>query len=87
MAACGRDHESDLVGLTILISGNLGAWLLVAGPMYQAALELQGRALNSDDFGEAFPSTPPPRSVAGWGWLLLPVVYVIRRAGRRIYLT
>jgi hypothetical protein len=59
----------------ILWSGFLGAWLLVAGPLYQAALELAEQNVSRDDMAgvqRAEPSRPRP---SGWWWLLPPVGY------------
>jgi hypothetical protein len=63
----------------------LGAWLLVAGPVYQAAVELgqQDRERRDvaqvvQDYEHGSPDgTPPP--VSGWWWLLPPVLYVKHR--------
>ena len=58
-----------------------GAWLLVAGPLYQGAVEL--REMDIDQEGiegikasavAAAQSAPSP-----WWWLLPPVMYVLRR--------
>jgi hypothetical protein len=66
----------------IVVCGCLGAWLLVAGPVYQAALELEERALNPDDFSAAFDAAPAPRKVGVWWWLVPPVAYLIHRSRR-----
>jgi hypothetical protein len=59
-------------------SGFLGAWLLVAGPLYQGAVEL----LEQDQRAAAetsnrLPAPPPPPSA--WWWLLPPVIFILRR--------
>lgn len=69
----------------VVWSGFLGAWLLVAGPLFQAAVELdeqgdQRRGLNraSDVVG------PAPR-MSPWWWLLPPVAYVRQRRRQAAY--
>ncbi|GAA2058990.1 hypothetical protein [Williamsia deligens] len=59
-------------------SGFLGAWLLVAGPLYQGAVEL----LEQDQRAAAetsnrLPAPPPPPSA--WWWLLPPFMLILRR--------
>lgn len=53
--------------------GALGAWLLVAGPLYQASMELREQGLAQRRQLPA--SVPPPRRVSAWWWLLPPVAY------------
>ncbi|MDM7884966.1 hypothetical protein QUG92_07590 [Curtobacterium sp. RHCKG23] len=59
-------------------SGFLGAWLLVAGPLYQGVLEL--REEDADQAG-ADPGSPvaPPPPPSPWWWFLPPVMLVLRR--------
>lgn len=59
-------------------SGFLGAWLLVAGPLYQGVLEL--REEDTDQTG-ADPTSPiaPPPPPPPWWWFLPPVMLVLRR--------
>jgi hypothetical protein len=59
-------------------SGFLGAWLLVAGPLYQGVLEL--REEDTDQTG-ADPTSPiaPPPPPSSWWWFLPPVMLVLRR--------
>jgi hypothetical protein len=65
-------------------SGFLGAWLLVAGPMYQAVLELDEEDLERDVFTEVAQSVPRPET-SPWWWLLPPVAYVLRGRRRQAY--
>lgn len=65
-------------------SGFLGAWLLVAGPLYQGALEL----LEQDQRAAAetssrLPAPPPPPSA--WWWLLPPGMLILRRRRSKRY--
>ena len=59
----------------ILWSGFFGAWLLVAGPLYQAALELGEENISRHDMAGVQPATPAGRRPSGWWWLIPPVGY------------
>ena len=59
----------------ILWSGFFGAWLLVAGPLYQAALELGEENISREDMAGVQPSAPAGRRPSGWWWLIPPVGY------------
>ena len=60
-------------------AGFIGAWLLVAGPLYQAAVELVEDAIQAEDIRESAHGAPPVDEVSLWWWLLPPVYYVKRR--------
>ncbi|WP_188777215.1 hypothetical protein [Marmoricola endophyticus] len=60
--------------LLILWCGFLGAWLLVAGPLFQARLELREEDFEADRIRASMQEVPPPREVSSW-WLLLPPVW------------
>jgi hypothetical protein len=60
-----------------------GAWLLVAGPMFQGALELREQDLDRLALHEAAKSVPAPRRISMWWWLLPPVLYVLRSRDER----
>jgi hypothetical protein len=60
-------------------SGFLGAWLLVAGPVYQAYLELKEQEFERERFTAAGTGVPEPPRVSGWWWLLPPVKYLLER--------
>ncbi len=68
----------------ITVCGALGAWLLVAGPLYQAALELREQEIDHDGIGQATQAVARPERVSAWWWLLPPVAYVkqLRRSRR-----
>jgi hypothetical protein len=69
----------------IAICGFAGGWLLVAGPVWQAAIELQEEEVDQEAI-EAVKSAievPPPISV--WWWLLPPVAYFLQMRRRREY--
>ena len=61
-----------------------GAWLLVAGPVYQAALELTAEEVERDAIDAAKNRVEVPRTSAWW-WLLPPVGYVLSRRRHRAY--
>ncbi|WP_431279272.1 hypothetical protein [Leifsonia poae] len=61
--------------LFILWVGFVGAWLLFAGPLYQAAIELQDEQLDRERFDAAMHDVGEPERVSNWWWLLPPVAY------------
>jgi hypothetical protein len=68
----------------ILWCGFLGAWLLVAGPVYQAGQELAEEEFERERFQEKMTALPPPAPVSPWWWLLPPVhLYLSRRLKER----
>lgn len=71
--------------LLLAIAAFLGAWLLVAGPVYQAAVELGEEQFERDEFERVQSSMPAPRRVSPWWWLLPPVAYLLQRRRGRAY--
>jgi hypothetical protein len=69
----------------VTIAGTIGAWLLVAGPMYQAAIELQEQAVDQEIFDQAESTVPPPPKISNWWWLLPPVAFAKQRKGQAEY--
>lgn len=65
-------------------SGFLGAWLLVAGPLYQGVLELREEDTDQADDGLAT-KLPPPAPPSPWWWLLPPVMLALRRRRSTAY--
>jgi hypothetical protein len=59
-------------------AGFAGAWLLVAGPLFQASVELRDESFDMEQFDAAKLNAQPP-PVSGWWWLLPPVAYVKSR--------
>jgi hypothetical protein len=59
----------------ILWSGFFGAWLLVAGPLYQAAQELDEEEVSRDDFEGLKRDQAPEDKPSAWWWLFPPVGY------------
>lgn len=66
----------------ILWAAFIGAWALVAGPVYQAMLELRAEDLDVERIHEVALSVRPPAPPVKW-WLLLPPVYFLIRHRRR----
>jgi len=60
-------------------AGFVGAWLLVAGPLLQAAIELRDEELDREGFESAMADLEPPPKISAWWWLLPPVAYVMNR--------
>lgn len=59
--------------------GFIGTWLLVAGPLYQAALELQDEDIEQEHLHAVRQTLPPPRPTSAWWWLFPPVRIVLAR--------
>lgn len=60
--------------------GFVGAWLLVAGPIYQAAMELSEERIEREHLNATRDKIDPPREASAWWWLLPPVkIYLERR--------
>lgn len=64
-------------------AGFVGAWLLVAGPLVQAAMELRDEQLDRDAIESVSGQLPESEPMSNWWWLLPPVAYVkMQRRGR-----
>lgn len=63
----------------------LGAWCLVAGPVYQAAVELQEGDAERERIARASSKVSKPPAVSPWWWLFPPVRYVLERRRDRTY--
>lgn len=60
--------------------GFIGAWLLVAGPIYQASLELRSEDIVDRDLETAAKQIAKPPKISAWWWLLPPIkLYLERR--------
>ena len=59
--------------------GFVGAWLLFAGPVYQAALELREYDETQEAMTEASRSVPLPEHRSPLWWLIPPVGYILQR--------
>lgn len=76
---------SDSMELVILIGGFLGAWLLVAGSVYQAALELRDQDIAVDHLRAAGEKRHRPKHVSSWWWLLPPVKIILEKKSKDAY--
>jgi hypothetical protein len=52
-----------------------GAWLLVGGPLYQAAIELSELEVDREGMQKLVTQLPRPKMPSAWWWLLPPVMY------------
>jgi len=66
-------------------AGFAGAWLLVAGPLYQGALELREEDVDREGLEASKASVEPPGMPSPWWWLLPPVYYLLWRQRSREY--
>ncbi|PPK69085.1 hypothetical protein V5P93_001461 [Actinokineospora auranticolor] len=64
--------------------GFFGAWLLFAGPVYQAALELHEQDIEEEQLAAAREGVRI-RPISPWWWLLPPVRYWLGRRRAREY--
>ncbi len=60
-------------------AGFRGAWPLVAGPLYQGALELLEEDIDREGIEASIARIRRPDPPSPWWWLLPPVMYLIRR--------
>jgi len=57
-----------------------GAWLLVAGPLYQGSVELNEMDVDREGLqGKAAAAQAAQARPSAWWWLLPPVMYVLYR--------
>lgn len=64
--------------------GFIGAWLLFAGPIYQAAIELSEHDIESARIRAAETSVPAQPDVSPWWWFFPPLkIYLERRRSTR----
>ena len=75
------------MNLVIAISGFLGAWLLVAGPLYQATIELREEEFDREGMNAAASTVEAPPALSPWWWLLPPVAYLLNRRRSRAHRT
>jgi hypothetical protein len=68
----------------ILWAGFFGAWLLVAGPVWQAVVELRDEEFEREKFTAVVDVVPPPQPVSDWWWLIPPLrLYLGQRSKDR----
>ena len=66
-------------------AGFLGAWLLVAGPLYQGAIELREEDVDREAIEASKATVPRPDPPSAWWWLVPPVMYVLWRRSSGAY--
>lgn len=66
-------------------SGFVGAWLLVAGPLFQAAVELDAEGDRRAGLTRASAEVGAQPRLSPWWWLLPPAAYVLQRRRQRAY--
>ncbi len=65
--------------------GFLGTWLLVAGPIYQAAIDLNDEDFGHEDIEQLRAGLSRPDPVSRWWLLVPPVAYLLRVRRDREY--
>lgn len=65
----------DVMEFVIHWAGFVGAWLLVAGPLLQGAIELRDEEMDREGFERVRTDIEPPPPISRWWWLLPPVAY------------
>ena len=66
-------------------AGFVGAWLLVAGPLFQAAVELRDEEFDNQAFDSLTKDLPKPDPISNWWWLLPPVAFFKNRRRNNAY--
>jgi hypothetical protein len=71
--------------IVIISLGSLGAWLLFAGPIYQAAIELSEQTSVREQFEEVSKAVAQPERISAWWWMLPPVAYLLHQRQQKDY--
>ncbi|HVV66881.1 MAG TPA: hypothetical protein VHB72_02290 [Candidatus Saccharimonadales bacterium] len=71
--------------LFVDICSFLGSWLLVAGPIYQASLELREQDIETERIHEASNKIQTPRNVSAWWWLIPPLKLLLEHQQTQKY--
>ena len=69
----------------IVLVGFAGGWLLFAGPLLQAWLELREETFDRDELTHLSETIPRPERVSTWWWLLPPVAIYKSNRGQQAY--
>jgi hypothetical protein len=69
----------DAMEFVIHWAGFIGAWLLVAGPLLQGAIELRDEEMDREGFEAVKGKVEYPAPISRWWWLLPPVYYVLNK--------
>jgi hypothetical protein len=73
------------VDAVIAWCGFLGSWLLFAGPVYQASLELREQDLERERIEATTAAVARAPEVSAWWWLLPPVRFWLERRRSQAY--
>jgi hypothetical protein len=72
----GRSPDDTLIAWAMFA----GAWLLVAGPLYQGSVELNELKVDREGIaGKAAAVQAAQARPSAWWWLLPPVMYLLQR--------
>jgi len=63
----------------------LGAWLLVAGPLYQAALELHDEDIETERIKSVKKGIQNPQAISIWWWLVPPIKVALEQRRSKRY--
>ena len=77
--------QGVLMDVIVAWCGFVGAWVLVAGPMYQGAVELSEMDVQRTSLRSQVHATPRLVRVSPWWWLLPPVAYVLTSRKQRAW--
>ncbi|MEP6478128.1 MAG: hypothetical protein ABJB03_01960 [Rhodoglobus sp.] len=69
----------------IAVIAFVGAWLIVAGPVYQAAIELQEQEFDREAMEATTSTVVAPPAISSWWWLLPPVAWIKQHNRSEIY--
>lgn len=75
--------EGGMAALIAPACGFIGAWALVAGPVYQGAVELDEVKVDRSALMAQAAAVPLPERISPWWWLLPPVAYVLTTRRQR----
>ena len=67
------------------VCGFVGAWFLVAGPIWQAAIELNEQELDREGMTAIQAAIPKPSNISRWWWLVPPLAYFLNNWRMRGY--
>lgn len=70
--------------LVIALCSFLGAWLLVAGPLWQAAIELREEEVDEEALRSLKAQSEVIPPISRWWWLLPPVAYILEFRRQRV---
>ncbi|MFT4245308.1 MAG: hypothetical protein QM571_02135 [Micrococcaceae bacterium] len=57
----------------------IGSWVLVAGPLYQGAMELGELDIDREEIANQAHQIEPPEHISPWWWLVPPAAYIMTK--------